>query len=117
MGAIASYLKNNWTGLLFGVAGLLTAYYFAQQSRQERAPTFVIDPNRVEILSAGRAATAPIKVLRRDGVPIQGDIYAVRFYIWNAGKLAIRPENVLDTIRIGLDSGSEILDYKSLKAS
>src|SRR6266516_4578077 len=111
MGAIASYFKHNWTGLLIGAVSVSVAYYFYQQSRAERAPVFVIDPNRVEILSAERAADAPIRVLRRDGSPVRGDINTVRFYVWNAGKLPIKsPDNVLDTIRISLDSGSEILD-------
>src|ERR1700757_30692 len=116
-GAIKSYFKQNWTGLLVAAVGIGVAYYFYQEAREDRAPIFVVDPNRVEILSAERAATAPIRVLRRDGVPIQGDIYAVRFFIWNAGKRSIRPENVLEPIRIGLGPGSEILDFKPLKTA
>lgn len=118
MGAITSYLRHNWPHLLIETVGVVLAVYFYRQSREEREPVFVVDPNRVEILSAERVATAPIKVLRRDNAPIQADLYAVRFYFWNAGKRSIRPENVLDTIRITLqEPGSEILDFKPLKTS
>jgi hypothetical protein len=117
---VAAYARSNWLGLAgigIGVAGIAVGVYLYKQSLEERDPIFVVDPNRIEIVKAERVATAPIKVLRRNGSPIQADIYAVRFFLWNAGKRSIRPENVLDTIRITLDSGNEILDFRTLKAS
>src|SRR5207247_5981904 len=82
-----------------------------------REPILVVDPNRVEILSTERLATAPIKVLRRDNTPIETDVYAVRFYFWNAGRRSIKPDNVLEPIRVSLDTASEILDFRVLKTS
>src|SRR2546422_1029977 len=62
--AITPYLTKHWielTGLLVSIG---FAFYFYEQSREEREPIFVVDPNRVEILRAERVATAPIRVLR-----------------------------------------------------
>ncbi len=116
--SVGSYLKTNWFILVLTVGFGAWGVYATFLTHETRDPTFVVDPNRVEILSAERAATAPIKVLRRDGSPIRGNIYAVRFYIWNAGNQSIRQENVLDSIRISLrNEADEILDYKVLKVS
>ncbi|SRR6266566_2394450 len=116
--SIGSHLKQQWLGLLVGAAGIALSIYFYQQSREERDPVFIVDPNRVEIVSAEHVATAPIKVLRRDNSPIRADVYAVRFFFWNAGRRSIRPENVLEPIRMTLgDTSSEILDFKTLKDS
>ncbi len=120
MGLI-SHVKDHWLGwlgIVVGVTGAGLSCYFYWESREVRDPVFIADPNRVEIVSAANIATAPIKVLRRDGTPISADVYAVRFFFWNAGRRSIRPENVLDTLQIMLlDSTSEILDVKLLKTS
>ncbi len=115
--SVGSYLKQNWFVLLLTVGFGVWGVYASLLSHETRDPMFVVDPDRVEILSAARIANAPIKVTRRDNTPIRSDIYAVRFYLWNAGKRSIRPENVLETIRVALDSESEILDFKVLKVS
>src|SRR5438132_3491285 len=117
MGALAD-LKRQWPGIVIGVIpGLALSLYIYVQTREARDPVFVVDPNRVEIISHERVANSPITVLH-DKIPIQGDVYAVRFFFWNAGKRSIRPENVLEPIQITLgDSGSQILDFRSVKAS
>ena len=118
---LGTFLRHNWLGLvgiLLGVVGLYGTYYFYHLSNEAREPVFVIDPDRTEIVSAQRIANAPIKVLRRNGTQITGDLYAVRFYFWNAGKRPIMGPEVLDTLQIVLqDPGVEILDYKVLKVS
>jgi hypothetical protein len=114
---IVSHLKQQWLGLLISTVSIGLAVYFYAESREERDPVFMVDPSRVEIISHERVANSPIKVLH-DHTPIQGDVYAVRFFFWNAGKRSIRPENVLEPIQVTLsDSGSEILDFRPLKTS
>ncbi len=115
--SVGSYLKQNWFILLLTVGFGAWGVYASLLYHETRDPIFVVDPDRVEILSASRIANAPIKVLRRDNTPVKADIYAVRFYFWNAGKRSIRQENVLEPIRVTLDSESEILDFKALKVS
>ncbi|MDP3910527.1 MAG: hypothetical protein Q8Q14_09040 [Gemmatimonadales bacterium] len=114
---IGSHLKGNWATWLIGAIGLAGTAYFYFQSVEKRDPVFVVDPTRTEIVSRARVETAPIRVLRQDGRPVSADLYAIRFYFWNAGRRSIRPENVLDTIRLTIDSTAEILDYKILKTS
>jgi len=115
---IMSHLKQQWLGLLVGALGIGFSVYTYAESRQERDPVFVVDPNRVEIISEERVANSPIVVLRRDKKPIRGDVYTVRFFFWNAGKLAIEPPDILEPLQITLgDSSSEILDYRSVKTS
>src|SRR4029077_17649923 len=88
-----------------------------QRSREERDPVFVVDPNRVEIISRERVAISPLTVVA-DGEPIKGDVYAVRFFFWNAGRRSIRPENVLEPIQVTLRaSGNSLLDFMVLKTS
>ena len=117
MGALAE-LKRQWPGIVVGaIPGLALSLYIYLQTREARDPVFVVDANGVEIISRERVANSPITVLH-DGVPIRGDVYAARFFFWNAGKRSIRPENVLEPIQITLgDSGSQILDFRSVKAS
>src|SRR5882724_10374125 len=116
--SIISHLKQQWLGLLVGAIGIGLSVYFYAESREERDPVFVVDPNRVEIISEERVANGPIIVLRRNKTPIRGDVYAVRFFFWNAGRLAIEPQDILEPLRVTLrDSSSEILDFRSVKTS
>jgi hypothetical protein len=115
--SVGTYLKQNWFILFLTVGFGVSGIYFYFESQEARDPVFVVDPDRVEIVRAARVAQAPIKVLRRDNTPVRSDIYAARFYFWNAGKRPIKSAEVEEAIRVTLDSGSEILDFKRLKLS
>ncbi len=114
---LRSHLKQNWTTWLVGAIGAGVSVYFYSESREARDPVFIVDPNRTEIISHARVEAAPIRVLRHDGRAVMGDLSALRFYFWNAGKTSIRPPNILDTIRITLEEPADIVDYKILKRS
>jgi hypothetical protein len=101
-------------GFFVGVVSLLYAFHTTQESKQTRDPSFVVDPSRATIFDPKQIAGAPIRVLRRDGTPLQSDLVAVRFYFWNAGKLPIHRSEVLLPIEIHL-KGASILDAKILK--
>jgi hypothetical protein len=111
---LRSHLKQHGVGWLTTGLSTVLAFYFYRESIEARDPVFLVDPNRTEIISHARVETAPIRVLRHDGRPVTGDLYALRFYFWNAGKTSIRSGNVLDTIRITLDDPAEIIEYKVL---
>src|SRR5436190_9965325 len=116
--AFLSHNRLGLLGILLGAVGLYGTYHFYQLSRESREPVFVVDPVRTEIISAQRILTAPIRVLKRNGVPITKDLFAIRFYFWNAGQRPILAQEVLDPLRIVLqDSAGEILDYKVVKVS
>lgn len=114
---IGAHIKDQWLGLLIGAVGIVLSVYFYIESRETRDPVFIVDPSRAEIISHARVETAPIRVLRNDGKPITADLYAVRFYFWNRGKRSIRSSEILDSLRIKVDSGGEILDSKILSRS
>ncbi len=114
---IGAHLRVQWLGLLVGAIGIGLSVYFYVESRETRDPVFIVDPSRAEIISHARVETAPIRVLRADGKPITTDLYAVRFYFWNRGKRSIRSSDILEPLRVELDSGGEILDSKILSKS
>jgi hypothetical protein len=69
-------------------------------------------------VSSRKIGEAPIRVLRPDGTEIHGDLTAVRVYFWNAGKRAIKKENVLEPVYIRIDDrNASILDSRIIVAS
>jgi hypothetical protein len=111
-----SFSRDTWigvAGLIIGVIGLATSYFFYQEAKETRDLVFALEGQRTEIISAARIGTAPIRVTQRDGSPILGDIYSVRFYLWNDGKRAIRDTDILSPITISLgDEKASLLDYR-----
>lgn len=118
MGAL-SYLRKNWLGLVglaVGVVGIALSMVFYSKSQVSRAPVFLVDPVRMEIINRDRISGAPITVVRHDGRKIERDIYLARLYFWNIGELSIRKPNILESLQVILDDrDGEILDYKILK--
>ena len=116
-----NFLKNNWLsifGLIIGVVGLYYSYYFYEQSKSERQPIFVVDPQRTQILSEKTLISAPIKVFTSNGREICSGLTSVRFYFWNMGKISIRPNNILEPLKISIaDSNARIIDFKILKSA
>jgi len=111
---LGAHLRQHWVGWFTTAVSIVLAAYFYLQTIQTRDPVFLVDPDRTEIISRARVETAPIRVLRQDGRPVTGDLYAMRFYFWNAGQLSVRPLNVLDTIVITLSGAAEMVDFKVL---
>lgn len=115
------FLKKNWLGLfglLIGLIGIVLSFIFYTGTLADREPVFVVDPNRTEIISADRVSEAPLKVVRTEGGEISGNISSVRVYLWNRGKISIKPENILQPLRLTLgEPKGEILDFKILKIS
>jgi len=122
---IRSFARKEWlalVGLGLGVVGIVVgiavSYYFYLESRTEREPVFLVDPARTPIVRAAQVSTAPIRITRQDGKSLKGDLNAVKFYLWNDGRLSIRPEHVLKPIVISLtDPAAEILDARFLNVS
>lgn len=121
-----TWLEQHWVNLanfLFGgiLAGIVVSWYFYHLAKRERQPVFLVDAVRTEIVNTGRIAEAPIRVLRRDnGREITSNVTVFRFYLWNAGKEAIKRENILEGIRLVLENAganAEILEPRILKRS
>ncbi len=100
-------------GFVLSATGLLAGYLIYRASLRERVPVFLIDRDRVPVLDARTLAKSQIRVIRADGSEVTDDITAVRFFLWNAGRESIRPENILRSLQIRVASDrSEILDYR-----
>ncbi len=112
-----SWNVDRWFAILSFLVGTGLSYYFYDIAREERDLVFRVDPNRSEIISASRVNNAPIKVLRKDGSPVQNDVHAVQFYVWNAGKRSIRLGDVLTPLELHLSPNASMLDYGVLRMS
>jgi len=116
-----AFLKKNWLGvlgLLVGLAGVALSIVFYTRTLADREPAFFVDPNRTEIIRGDRIATAPLRVTKSDGTEVKGDITSARIYLWNRGKLPIKPNHILSPITLELaDDEAEILDYQVVGCS
>lgn len=103
---------------MIGLAGLVFAIYTHMQSVKERKPLFMVDPVRTTILSQERAADAPILVFNRDGTPIESDLIALRFFLWNDGKEVIDSSHVLEPVHVRIaDTSCRILEARVLSST
>jgi hypothetical protein len=59
----------------------------------------------------------PLSVGPRESADVLRRTHAAVVYIWNDGKLPIKAEDVLEPLKIDLDSGCEIIDARILKVS
>src|SRR3990172_9432052 len=99
-------------GLAFGVVGIILSIYFYALSVTERQPVLSVSEPRTLVVNTEQTATTKIRVVRLDGTPISGEVWAMRFYVWNPGKLAIKREHVLVPISLQFqDKSVEILGY------
>jgi hypothetical protein len=101
-------------GVVLGLGGIISGYYFYIQSIQERIPTFLISPVRASIVSGDITG---LSILYKGKPVIQKNVVAVRIYMWNSGNLPILKSDILRPIRIVFPEDTKILDYKILKFS
>jgi hypothetical protein len=104
-------------GVILGLGGIISGYYFYIQSIQERIPTFLISPVRVSIVKSDSNDLTDLSILYKGKPVTQKNVIAVRIYMWNSGKLPISKSDVLKPIRFVFPEDAKILDYKILKYS
>jgi hypothetical protein len=116
-----AFLRQNWLGLLgllVGVLGLGLSYYFYRESTERREPTFVVDPIRTALIDSAKLQSSAINITRANGSRVEGDVTAVRFFLWNAGRQPIREAHVLSPLRVMFDNPAvEVLEVRLLRAS
>ena len=113
--------KKDWLGIwgiVIGVCGLLSSFYFYNESVKSREPFFLEEPIRSLIVEAESMKSFPLQIVSRDGKPVEKDISSIRAYFWNDGAESIKRDNILKNIYIQLLSDDvEIIDVKILKTS
>jgi hypothetical protein len=95
------WLANPWisvVGTFTGILGLAALVYSWIVASPPRDLLITSDPP-VAIVRAGQASSVEILY---HGEKITNDVYARQVYVWNAGSDSIRPENVLEPIRVML---------------
>jgi hypothetical protein len=106
-----------WTGIILGLLGIASGYYFYVASLQERIPTALVDPTRTVIVDSSAPGSSEVSILYK-GKPVgPKNVTAARIYFWNAGKLSIRPQDIYQGVRFSFPTGIDILDANVLKAS
>ena len=103
---------------IIGALGLILSIYFYQVSKNEKDPTFIVEPIRTELINSNKLNNQPIKVISTsNGQEIKNDLNIVRFYFWNKGKDAIKNENILKPIQIISGKNIKILYTRNIKSS
>ncbi|WP_281556898.1 hypothetical protein [Thalassomonas sp. RHCl1] len=115
------WMRKNWLGLfglIVGFVGLISSYYFYAQSVKEREPMFIEELLRTVVVEADSLRDFPLKIVNRDGKPVEKDLTSFRVYFWNNGKEPIKSSDILKPIEFFLDSSeAEIIDIKIISAS
>lgn len=96
---------------------IVFGYYFLYVGYKLREPTFFVDPVRTTILDKKNTQDAPLYLLTSRGDTIHSDVVSVYFYFFNQGEETIRSENVYAPLKVKLDTGSRILDFKMIKTA
>lgn len=119
--SVNEFTKKNWIaviGVFIGLLGFISSIYFYQISKKEREPYFIIKPTRIGIIDHDRLSETQLRVVRKDGSEIEGNVSVVQFYLWNAGKEPIKKSNILEPLTIALQEPNiEIIDYRILEIS
>ncbi|HDY89968.1 MAG TPA: hypothetical protein ENH82_17840 [bacterium] len=120
--SIRAFLKRHWVTVILAIITIVASYvigcYFYKKSTSPPEPVFLVDPVKTSIIDSSHIAETPLRVVRKNGNEIKGDITSIRFYFWNNGRKSIKPSNILEPLVVTLDDPKgEILDYKILKCS
>jgi len=83
----------------------------------ERSPRLMYAVAPVRSVLAHANEEQGLKVLYRDRAVTKGDVVVVQVAIWNEGRAPIRPEMVLEPIRIRLGPGASLLSSEVAEAS
>lgn len=105
--SITKFLSHPLTGFGVGILGIGLAIYFYIAGDKEPKLMFLAHPIRTSIVQAGKLTD--VSVLLR-GQPINGDLTAAQFIIWNAGKAPIRHEDILKPIFLSTVSNYPIYE-------
>ncbi|MBL0741364.1 hypothetical protein [Chryseolinea lacunae] len=112
--------KLFWTYLswILTIISFITSFYFYEDAKRERIPTFFEEPFRTEIVSKNLVLSAPIKIYDSEGLPIATNVYSTKFYFFNQGKEPIKDEDILKPLFIQLsDDSAKILSVKLIKVT
>ena len=92
---LARFLSHPITGFVVGIIGIVLAIYFYYAGRTEPKLILLLHPIRSPIVQTGRLSDLSVSL---HGKPINGDLTAAQFILWNSGKAPVRHEDILKPI-------------------
>jgi len=102
------------TGWVLGI--ILSAFLGYFISIKEREPTLKKD--KVTLLIDNNSIKQnPIKIIDSKGAEIAENVSIITFYFFNQGQESIKPDDILEGIKITLPGKGRLLNYKILKSS
>jgi hypothetical protein len=101
--------------LVIGLIGIMLAVLFYLGSRVERKPYYHIEPTRNVIVNRELAVGQQLTVLLGGQSLSANNVTAMQCHFWNGGRATIRPENVLQPIKLVLGNGAEILEVAAIR--
>lgn len=113
--------KSDWLGILgliIGLIGLGSSYYFYKLSIKEREPILLEESFRPLLVEAESLNKYPLKIVDANGRAIRKDISSIRLYFWNNGGESIKKSDILKQIQIELSANDiQIIDTRILASS
>lgn len=109
--------KKSWLGVsgwILAVLGFILSIYFYVASIREPNLTYAINPTKAIVVQTGQASQ--LTTLYK-GKPVNSDITAVQIVVWNAGKQAIKHENILKPLIFQMPTGVPILETRIRKST
>jgi len=95
------------TGFAVGIVGIILAVYFFYAGIAEPNLILLIHPVRTPITLAGKLSEISVSLR---GNPINGDLTAAQFILWNSGKAPVRHEDILKSIVLHTPSNCPIYE-------
>jgi hypothetical protein len=92
---IKKFISHSITGFFIGIIGIILAIYFYFSGIKEPKILFLVHPVRTPIVQVGRLSDLSVSFR---GKPVNGDLTAVQFAIWNSGRAPVRHEDILKPI-------------------
>jgi hypothetical protein len=111
--SIIRYIRD-YSGIIFGLVGVILAIYFYNASRATRELSFYCYPVKTSLI---RTELLPSIEIYIDKEKIQDDISIVQVALYNMGKKPIETTDILDAIKIYTDPRAKIIDAIVTKVS
>lgn len=101
------FVRALTTGI--GLVGTTISAVNWLREKPEHAVVYSIQPVAISIVRRGETPRLSVSF---DGQPIEGDVSMLRVALWNAGRSAVRPDDILEPIRIAASPNARLLDAK-----
>lgn len=114
---VISFFSNPWLGAITSlctILGLIFAIYTFASSNITRNLIYTIYPIKALALRSGEVSNLKVFYEEKE---IKTDITVAQLAIWNKGKIPIKPDNILKTIKITTNPSTPILEVQIRKQS